>query len=281
MNPDASTSHWKASCHEALSDAQNTGANVHLECCLVWCDEPTCMTIEGLVHEVNGRESRFMVRSMALQTFNARAEVNQGKYYYCLKRQVEEDIVARVGIYGTAQVLETVVGPKGELVYLVLRFSHCITIRQLRNGKRVPWSDGYSRTASVLMAHQRPATCTELRYLLAQAPSVTQILDVSEGGACVCIPEELAMLTFTLESTYLFFLQLNQDPDTLPPYVFFAKRAGFGKAPDSGNIAIRLRFLDELDWNVRRAHLRWINVKGGSARLRKSLAQYTDMSQDQ
>lgn len=69
MNPDASTSHWKASCHDALADAQDTGANVHLECCLVWCDEPTCMTIEGLVHKVNGRESRFMVRSMALQTF--------------------------------------------------------------------------------------------------------------------------------------------------------------------------------------------------------------------
>ena len=281
MNPDASTSHWKASCHEALSDAQNTGANVHLECCLVWCDEPTCMTIEGLVHEVNGRESRFMVRSMALQTFNPRAEVNQGKYYFSLKRPVEDDIVARVGIYGTAQVLETVVGPKGELVYLVLRFSRNITIRQLRNGKRIPWRDEYSRTASVLMAHQRPATCTELRNMLAEAPSATRILDVSEGGACVCIPEELAMLSFTLEATYLFFLQLSQDPDTLPPYVFFAKRAGFGKAPESGSIAIRLRFLDELDWNVRRTHLRWINVKGGSIRLRKSLAQYMDLSQDQ
>lgn len=281
MNLDASSSPWNASCHEALADAQNIGANVHLECCLVWCDEPTCMKVEGVVREVNGREARLMVQYMALQTFNPKAETNQGKFYFSVKRRIAEDMTSRVGVYGTASILETVTGANGEMVYLSLRFSRNITIRQLRNGKRIPWRDEYNRMASVLLAHERPSTCNELRNLLGEAPPTTHILDISEGGACVCIPEELALLSFTLDATYLFFLQLNREPASQPPYVFFAKRAGFGKAPEAGSIAMRLRFQDELDWNARHARLRWINVKGGSARLRQSLAKYTDISQDE
>lgn len=111
MNSDASFCLWNSSCHEALADAQNTGANVHLECCLIWCGETACISVEGLVREVNGREAQLVVRSMTMQTQNHKAVVNQGKFYFSVKRHIAQDTTARLGVYGTAQILETAVGP--------------------------------------------------------------------------------------------------------------------------------------------------------------------------
>lgn len=285
MNSDASFCLWNSSCHEALADAQHTGANVHLECCLIWCGKPACISVEGLVREVNGREAQLLVRSMSMQTQNPKAVVNQGKFYFSVKRHVAQGMSARLGVYGSAQILESAVGPNGEMLYLSLRFSRHVTVRQLRSSKRIPWRAEYSRMSSVLLAPERPDTTNDLRIMLGayrQVPlPATRILDVSEGGACVCMPEELATPSFTSDATYLFFLQPSVVPVTAPPYVFLAKRAGLGKAPDAQGIAVRLRFQEELDWSARRARLRWLNVKGGSPSLRQCLTKYTDASNDQ
>ena len=284
MSSDASFCLWNSNCHELLLSAQDNGANIHLDCCFVWRGEPACMKLEGLLREVNGREAQFFVRSMTMQVQNPKAEVGNATFYFSVKRPIAEDAVVRVGVYGTASILETVVGPSGELVYLSMRFSRHVTVRQLRNGKRIPWCDEYNRMSSVLLAPERPDTCNDLRTILGAyrndtAPH-TRIIDVSEGGACVCMPEELAMPSFGGDATYLFFLHPSILPATVPPYVFLAKRAGFGKTVESDGVAVRLRFQEELDWNARRTRLHWINVKGGSARLRQCLLHYSDQVQD-
>ena len=284
MSSDASFCLWNSNCHELLLSAQDNGANIHLDCCFVWRDEPACMKLEGLLREVNGREAQFFVRSMTMQVQNPKAEVGNGTFYFSVKRPIAEDAVVRVGVYGTASIHETVVGPGGELVYLSMRFSRHVTVRQLRNGKRIPWCDEYNRMSSVLLAPERPDTCNDLRTILGaysnETAPHTRIIDVSEGGACVCMPEELAMPSFGGDATYLFFLHPSILPATVPPYVFLAKRAGFGKTVESDGVAVRLRFQEELDWNARRTRLRWINVKGGSARLRQCLLHYSDQVQD-
>ena len=284
MSSDASFCPWNSNCHELLLSAQDNGANIHLDCCFVWRDEPACMKLEGLLREVNGREAQFFVRSMTMQVQNPKAEVGNGTFYFSVKRPIAEDAVVRVGVYGTASIHETVVGPGGELVYLSMRFSRHVTVRQLRNGKRIPWCDEYNRMSSVLLAPERPDTCNDLRTILGaysnETAPHTRIIDVSEGGACVCMPEELAMPSFGGDATYLFFLHPSILPATVPPYVFLAKRAGFGKTVESDGVAVRLRFQEELDWNARRTRLHWINVKGGSARLRQCLLHYPDHVQD-
>jgi Predicted permeases len=65
-------------------------------------------------------------------------------------------------------------------------------------------------------------------------------------------------------------------PASLPPYVFIAKRAGFGKNYEGEGVPVRLRFQEELDWDAHRVRLHWINIKGGSPRLRKCLSNYPD-----
>ncbi len=284
MTSDASFCLWNSSCHAALAEAQNSGANIHLECCIVWCGDSVYIAVEGILREVNGREAQLVVRSMSMQAPKPKAEINRGKFYLSVKRHITQDMTTRMGVYGFVHVLETAVGPGGELLYLNLRFSRNVSVRQLRNGKRIAWREEYSRMSSVLLTQERPDTTNDLRNLLGAykqvAPPATRILDVSEGGACVCMPEELAMPTFTSDATYLFFLQPSVVPATAPPYVFLAKRAGFGKASDGDGIPVRLRFQEELDWSTRRERLRWLNVKGGSPRLRQCLMNYTDLPQE-
>lgn len=284
MSSDASFCLWNSNCHELLLSAQDSGANIHMTCSLAWRDEPTCMKLEGLLREVSGREAQFFVRNMTMQPPNPKAQVGSSTFYFSVKRKIAEDTVARIGVYGTGNVHETVVGPGGELVYLGMRFSRHVTVRQLRNGKRIPWRDEYSRVASILLAPDRPNTCNDLRTILGtynhdNAPH-TRIIDVSEGGACVSMPEVLAMPSYGGDATYLFFLQPSIVPATAPPFVFLAKRAGFGKTVNGNGVAVRLRFQEELDWNARRTRLHWINVKGGSPRLRQCLSHYPDQAQD-
>lgn len=209
MSSDASFCLWNSSCHELIASAQDSGANIHMTCSLVWQDEPACVKLDGLLREVNGREAQLFVRNMAMQPLNPKADLGSGTYYFSVKRQIAEGVVARVGVYGTGNILETVMGPGGELVYLSLRFSRHVTVRQLRNGKRIPWCDDYNRMSSVLLAPERPATCNDLRTILGayskETAPHTRIIDISEGGACVCMPEELAMPSFGGDATYLFF----------------------------------------------------------------------------
>ena len=94
------------------------------------------------------------------------------------------------------------------------------------------------------------------------------------------MPDELAMPSFGGDATYLFFLHPSVLPATVPPYVFLAKRAGFSKTVNAQGVAVRLRFQEELDWNARRTRLHWLNVRGGSPRLRQCLLHYPDRVQN-
>ena len=69
------------------------------------------------------------------------------------------------------------------------------------------------------------------------------------------MPDELAMPSFGGDPTYLLFVHPSVMPTTVPPFVFLAKRAGFGKNVDNNGVAVRLRFQEELDWNARRTRL--------------------------
>lgn len=284
MASDASFCLWNSSCHELLSCAHEGGVKVHLECCLVWQGEPVCMKLEGQLNEVHGREAQFFVLRTTVHPTPPKLEPGHGAYYFSVKRQIAEDTTLRLGVHGTASIHETVVGPNGELVYLSVRFSRHVEVRQLRGGRRIPWRDEYDRVSSVLLAPERPVTCEDLRIMLGayskNSLPHTHIFDISEGGACVCMPEDLAMPTFTADATYLFFFMPSILPASLPPYVFIAKRAGFGKNYEGDGVPVRLRFQEELDWDAHRIRLRWINIKGGSPRLRKCLLHYPDHLQN-
>lgn len=74
------------------------------------------------------------------------------------------------------------------MLYLSLRFSRHVTVRQLRSSKRIPWRAEYSRMSSVLLAPERPDITNDLRIMLEVYSQValpaTRILDVSEGAVC-------------------------------------------------------------------------------------------------
>lgn len=278
MASDASFCLWNSNCHELLACAQDSSTNIHLECDLVWNEEPTRIKMEGQLREVHGREAQFIVSATTMQPSSPKAEVGGGAFYFSVKRQIAQDTVARLGVHGTASVQELSKGPNGELVALNLRFSRHVEIRQLRSGKRIPWRKEYSGMTGVLIAPEKPATTNDLRNLLGAysngALPYARIIDISDGGACICIPEDLVVSSFSGDATYLFFLRPSVVPATQPPYVFVAKRVGFGKAAEAEGVVVRLKFQEELDWNAHRSRLHWMEIKSGSPRLRQCLLHY-------
>lgn len=278
MQPTAPFCLWNSNYHAVLSDALNTGANIHLECCLALGGTLSRVAVEGQLREVNGREAELAVRTIKVMHLPTKAEDDDCNFYFGIRRQTEGDAAEHLGFYGKAHILATIMGPSGELSSLRLRFSRNFSVRQLRTCQRIPWSDAYSRAAAVQLVVQRPTTCADLRATFGayhiETPAVTRIIDISEGGTCICMPEEHASPAFATDAIYLFLLIPHLFPPEMPPFVFLAKKAGMGKGTCPQGVAVRLRFQEELDWNARRARLRWINVKGGSLRLRKCLQLY-------
>ena len=268
---------WNANDHAVLCDAMACGTNIHVECCLPMGGALSRVAVEGQLREVNGREAELAVRAMRIMSPPGKAEDENCTFYFGIRRKITEDTNAHLGFYGKAQIFNTVMGPDGELNGLRLRFARNFSVRPLRACQRIPWRDEYSRAASVQLATERPATCGDLRAMLGawHAPGLTHIIDVSEGGACICMPEEEASPAFATDASYLFLLLPHMLPPELPPFVFLAKKAGMGKGVCPQGIAVRLRFQEELDWSAHRSRLRWINIKGGSPRLRQCLQLYS------
>lgn len=278
MQPTAPFCLWNSSYHEVLSDALHSGANIHVECCLALGGALSRVAVEGHLREVNGREAELSVRSIKIMNTSGKAPDDECNFYFGVHRQMDDE-AAHLGFYGKAYILNTVMGPGGELCCLRLRFSRNFSVRRLRTCRRIPWRDEYSRAATVLLATERPITCNDLRGMLGayhnHAPTATRIIDISEGGTCICMPEEQAVPAFATDAAYLFFFMPHMLPPSLPPFVFLAKKAGMGKGVCPQGVAVRLRFQEELDWNAHRSRLRWINVRGGSSRLRNCLRLYT------
>jgi len=255
----------------------NSGANIHVECCLPLGGTLSRVAVEGQLREVNGREAQLDVRTMRIMAPPGKAEDENCNFYFGIRRQITDKATAHLGFYGKAHISSTVMGQGGEVNALRLRFSRNFSVRPLRSCQRIPWRDEYSRAASVQLATERPATCADLRGMLGawHAPGLTHIIDVSEGGACLCMPEEEASPAFASDASYLFLLLPHMQPPDLPPFVFLAKKAGMGKGVCPQGTAVRLRFQEELDWSARRSRLRWVNVKSGSPRLRQCLQLYS------
>ena len=138
MQPTAPFCLWNSNYHAVLSDALNTGANIHLECCLALGGTLSRVAVEGQLREVNGREAELAVRTIKVMHLPTKAEDDDCNFYFGIRRQTEGDAAEHLGFYGKAHILATIMGPSGELSSLRLRFSRNFSVRQLRTCQRIP-----------------------------------------------------------------------------------------------------------------------------------------------
>ena len=279
VTSDASFCLWNSGSYEAITEAQKRKATVHLQCWLPVGGELAGTHLEGVLSKVDGREALFAVCSVTACPARNRAVKDSCEFYFCLERSLPSGERTRLGIQGSALVLEIHETPDGGVQSVLLRFPRNCSVRQLRGDKRIPWRDEYSRIAGVAPTPERLSYKEDLRAFLAvhcrNRLDSTRLINISAGGACVCLPEELASSSLSFDTSYLFFLVPSLMPVSAPPFVFLARKMGLGRDVCDAGAAVRLRFQEELDWSGRQAQLKWQNIdRAGSSRLRLCLALY-------
>ncbi|MBB5144269.1 hypothetical protein [Desulfovibrio intestinalis] len=272
---------WNSNTTEAFANAMRQRVSVRIRSCLLHEGNLADMVFHGKFRSVEGREVQFIVRHKEVIPGKSKALENTCEFFFCLEEESSSGKV-RMGYQGPGIVLEVGQNEKNELRNLRLRLAKDCSVRQMRRDKRVPWSTDRSRLAGVVPLEDVPATRTDLRALLAQYynsshPNPLPLVNISAGGVCACIPEELAKLSLTSNFSYLFFIVPNKAPASAQPYIFLSKKMGLCRNLCDEGTALRLLFTEELNWDSPGPNLKWNDIlASGSSRLRTCLEEYYD-----
>ncbi|MDD4702240.1 MAG: hypothetical protein PHI96_08470 [Desulfovibrio sp.] len=273
---------WNSNNSEAFACAMRQRVSVRIRSCLLHEGRLTDMVLHGKFRSVEGREVLFIVRHKEIVPGKSKAEENSCEFFFCLEKESSSGKI-RLGYQGPGLILEVGYSEKNELRNLRLRLSNNCSVRQMRRDKRVPWSPERSRLAGVVPLEVMPTTRTDLRDLLARHYKASHsgplpLVNISAGGVCACIPEELAKLSGSGSIPFLFFIVPSMAQPTEPPYIFISKKMGLCRNMyEEGTAALRLLFTEELNWDSPGPNLKWVDIlASGSSRLRACLEGYDD-----
>lgn len=270
---------WNSNATEAFARAMRQRVTVRIKCCLPHEGKPTDIVMHGRLRSVDGREVLFMPRHTEVKQGKSKGEENTCEFFFSLEQR-EESGMSRMGYQGSGLILERNKDDKGGIRSLRLRLARSCAVRQMRRHKRVTWSKDRSRLAGITPLENPPTTRAELKELLAEyyalgRPNPLPLVNLSAGGACACLPEEISSII--LASTYLFFIVPNKSADSEPPYIFLSKKMGTCKSLCDQGTALRLLFTEELDWFAPSQNLKWDDIlASGSERLKNCLENYDD-----
>ena len=277
---------WNSNTSEAFTSAMRQRVSVRIRCCLLHDGTLTDMVLHGKFRSAESREVQFIVRHKEIVPGKSKAEENTCEFFFCLESNNATGRI-RLGYQGPGLILEVGYSEKNEIRNLRLRLANNCSVRQMRRDKRVPWSTDRSRLAGVVPLETAPNTRTDLRALLAQYynsshPSPLPLVNISAGGVCACIPEELVKLSGSSNVSFLFFIVPHKSPAAEQPYIFLSKKMGLCRNQCEEGASLRLLFTEELDWESSGPSLKWIDIlASGSNRLRNCLEEFYDTTEEE
>ncbi len=272
---------WNSDLAEAFTNAMLHRVNVRVRCCILHEGKPVDALLQGKFRKVEGREVQFVVRHTEIMQGKSKSQENTCEYFFCLEENTPSGRV-RLGYQGPGLVLEVTRNEKNELRNLFLRLANTCSTRQMRRDRRVPWSKERSRLAGVMPLEEVPATRADLRDLLTNYYTSTQanplpLVNLSAGGACACVTEEIAQFSRSGNIFYLFFIVPSKAPASAPPHIFLSKKMGISRNACEEGTGLRLLFAEELNWESPGQALQWNDiVASGSDRLRACLDDYPE-----
>lgn len=272
---------WNSDITEAFTNAMLHRVNVRVRCCILHEGKPVDALLQGKFRKVEGREVQFVVRHTEIMQGKSKSQENTCEYFFCLEENTPSGRV-RLGYQGPGLVLEVTRNEKNELRNLFLRLANTCSTRQMRRDRRVPWSKERSRLAGVMPLEEVPATRADLRDLLTNYYTSTQanplpLVNLSAGGACACVTEEIAQFSRSGNIFYLFFIVPSKAPASAPPHIFLSKKMGISRNACEEGTGLRLLFAEELNWESPGQALQWNDiVASGSDRLRACLDDYPE-----
>ena len=272
---------WNSDLAEAFTNAMRQRVNVRVRCCILHEGKPADVLLHGRFRKVEGREVHFVVRHKEITQGKCKSEENTCEYFFCLEEETSSGRI-RLGYQGAGLVLEVSYNEKNELRNLFLRLTNTCSTRKMRRDRRVSWSKERSRLAGVMPLEEVPATRAELRDLLtlyynSGQPNPLPLINLSAGGACACVSEEIAQYSRSGNIFYLFFIVPSKAPASAPPHIFLSKKMGISRNVCEKGAGLRLLFAEELNWEFPGPALQWNDIlASGSDRLRASLDEYPD-----
>lgn len=263
---------WSSSSFEAFKEAQRREVPFHVTCSLWRSGKAVDMDLRGKLLSVSGSEALFEVQERKLLPGKSKGEKSDCEFSFSLEQSTPSGVNELLGFQGRGRVLSMEKNIQGEPQLLSLRLARWCAVRRLRRDRRVTSEEWEIRLMGVVVVSPPPVTRKELGNILAayyQAQPLISLVNISAGGTCLCLPDELASQTFTGNAFYLFFLVPEYAAPGEKPHIFLARKLGQCREVCEQGSAVRLRFLQELDWDASPAALKWIDIEcTGSTRLR-------------
>lgn len=280
---------WNANQNNAFLDACKQKATIHLRGCFPHEGTICDMLYAGRIVTQDGRTGIFKIQEQAKMPGKAYHQDDQCSFNFSL---TETDALTNAkrsyGVNASARILSVEQDANGSLNAIVLRFNRNYTTRPLRKNKRYRWSKELTKLLRISLPINIPETKEELAALLLsdskQNKNLAQpsLVDISAGGCCAFVSRELSQSTFATEKLYLFFFMTMRSEKNDHPYILLAKRLGYGDVDSKNNtIAVRMRFLAELDWSSHQK-IQWFDIReNGSPRLAQHLALFETLTPGQ
>ena len=280
---------WNANQNNAFVEACRQKSPVHLRGCFPHEGSICDMLYSGQLLTRDGRTGIFKVQECAKMPGKAYHQDEQCSFHFSLS---ETDLSSHAkrsfGVNGSARILSVQKDTQGRLTSMMLRFNRNYITRPLRKNKRYRWSVEFTRLLRISLPTNVPETKEALADLLRSDASQNKhlaapvLVDISAGGCCSYMARELSQSAYATEKLYLFFFMSMRSKKTDPPFIFIAKRLGFGNMDaKTDSIAVRMRFLAELDWSSSQK-IQWFDIReDGSPRLAKHLALFETLTRGQ
>ncbi len=147
----------------------------------------------------------------------------------------------------------------------------------MRKDKRLNWKDEYTNLLGLLVVSDPPANRQALRaeikaYYKTHSERRPNLINLSAGGACLSVDADLARRALMAHELYLFFLAPAFAGQGEPPHIFMGKKVGTYRDAHERTLALRMRFIYELDWDKSQFALHWADIEfSGSERLRRDI----------
>lgn len=275
---------WRPNSFEVFQEARRQGVRIKLGCHMRMGGVTADVLLKGRFLEVTGSVALFEIKMRETLPGKSKPVDPACEFSFSLDQDAPSGATEKMGYSGRASILENRTDEDGLPQRMLLRLSRQYVTRRLRRDKRLDWNAENTGLLGLLVIADLPANRQDLSarlkdYYKLHGEKKPGLINISAGGACLCVEEDLARRPLMAHELYLFLLAPKAAGQGELPYIFTGKKVGLSRDACEQGTALRMRFLYELDWAKSPSALHWADVESsGSGRLRHLIRDLSDIA---
>ena len=183
--------------------------SIKIRCCVEIGGFYYVVDAKGHINDINGMNAQYVVQDVKILLDPVSKDNNRASFSFILKNIQNRDKLINANIIGEAFINKTTHDAAGNLRSLLLQFPRKYTVRPIRSSKRYVLKENINHFFKVVLPAEIPKTRTGLVNLLREPSEYitdnARIVNLSRGGACICLPEELARPLLSSGTMYVVF----------------------------------------------------------------------------